>query len=439
MATAQQRSLRVRTRAGGEPAAADQHPEIDNNNGAATESDDERSKGKKTGAVASSTTTTTTATPSTWRPGRTLVWLAYLVSWAVYAYVRATRSLDLGAYSWWVGTGRRERKERAKEREEKNLPSPALSTLTLPLSSSPLPHLPLSLSLFSLSTTHCTSTLSLSLRYARLAFAIEMLGALSVAIFGFFASRRPLPPASLRSLAAAGVAELPPFVLHVLVPCYTEPLEIVAETVWAAHAAPLPSLGGGGGGAKSKTNKIKRTVWLLDDGNDPAKAAWVAGLAKSEGASSSASASSVRYVSNRPKAPHELNGKASNLNHALGMIYPAGSEIGPDDLVAVFDSDQVAAADFWERMLPPFVSSPPSSSSSSSSASSPSSAADDIALVLSPQRFGNVDPACDVFNHGERDERESFFWGVCFCFCRSFSSCSSFALSFRSSLTTSNH
>ena len=102
MATAQQRSLRVRTRAGGEPAAAG--PDIDTNTGAAAESDDERSKGKKAaakaGAVAARSSSPTPS--STWRPGRTLVWLAYLVSWALYAYVRATMSLDLGAYSWWV-------------------------------------------------------------------------------------------------------------------------------------------------------------------------------------------------------------------------------------------------------------------------------------------------------------------------------------------------
>ena len=230
-----------------------------------------------------------------------------------------------------------------------------------------------------------------------------MLGALSVAIFGFFASRRPLPPASLRSLAAAGVPELPPFVLHVLIPCYTEPLEIVAETVWAAHAAALPSLGKSKGGGK-----IRKTVWLLDDGNDPAKAAWVAGLAKSEGGGGGGASASVRYVSNRPKAAHELNGKASNLNHALGMIYPAGSEIGPNDLVAVFDADQVAAADFWERMLPPLVPLPPSPAAAPGSSSS--SSADDVALVLSPQRFGNVDPACDVFNHGEREREGRESW-----------------------------
>ena len=97
MATAQQRSLRVRTRAGGEPTAdQQQQPEIDTNNGAAAESDDKKTASAKAGAVASTKTPST----STWRPGRTLVWLAYLVSWALYAYVRATRSLDLGAYSW---------------------------------------------------------------------------------------------------------------------------------------------------------------------------------------------------------------------------------------------------------------------------------------------------------------------------------------------------
>ena len=368
MATAQQRSLRVRTRAGGEPTAAEQQPGIDNNNGAEAESDDELSKGKKAEAKAGVASPSTPS--STWRPGRTLVWLAYLVSWAIYAYVRATRSLDLGAYSWWVECQQRGRERKRRKRKRNSPRDVALDPFPLFSPSSHLPSLP----------PQKKKKKPPRLRYARLAFAIEMLGALSVAIFGFFACRRPLPPASLRSLAAAGVAELPAFVVHVLIPCYTEPLGIVAETVWAAHAAPLPSLGAG----KTKS-KIRKTVWLLDDGNDAAKAAWVAGLAKSETSPSC----SVRYVSNRPKAAHELNGKASNLNHALGMIYPAGSEVGPDDLVAVFDADQVAAADFWERMLPPFVACPSSSS------------ADSVALVLSPQRFGNVDPASDIFNHGE--------------------------------------
>ena len=106
----------------------------------------------KAGAVASTPTPTTTpTTPSTWRPGRTLVWLAYLASWAVYAYVRATKSLDLGAYSWWV---ERRREERGRKREKKRKRQLCFSTSTLSFSSSPLPHLSLSLS-FPLFLTRC--------------------------------------------------------------------------------------------------------------------------------------------------------------------------------------------------------------------------------------------------------------------------------------------
>lgn len=100
MATAQ-RSLRVRTRAGGEPAAADQ-PQIDDVNNGGVSEDDERLKGKKAtaGAVDAPSWMPSSSSSSTWRKGRALVWVAYLVSWAVYAYIRATRSLDLGDYRW---------------------------------------------------------------------------------------------------------------------------------------------------------------------------------------------------------------------------------------------------------------------------------------------------------------------------------------------------
>lgn len=65
-----------------------------------------------------------------------------------------------------------------------------------------------------------------------------------------------------------------------LVPCYTELVEIVAETVWAAHQAEMPP------GSES-------TVWLLDDGQDEYKAAWVAGLATPR----------IRYLSGRRRPP----------------------------------------------------------------------------------------------------------------------------------------
>lgn len=61
-----------------------------------------------------------------------------------------------------------------------------------------------------------------------------------------------------------------------LVPCYTEALEIVTETVWAARMADIPA-------------GCTATVWLLDDGNDAAKAAWVSGMADPN----------IRYISGR--------------------------------------------------------------------------------------------------------------------------------------------
>ena len=51
--------------------------------------------------------------------------------------------------------------------------------------------------------------------------------------------------------------------IRVLIPCYTESLDIVATVVLAAADAMLPA-------------QCRRTVYLLDDGKDKAKAAWVA-------------------------------------------------------------------------------------------------------------------------------------------------------------------
>ena len=71
---------------------------------------------------------------------------------------------------------------------------------------------------------------------------------------------------------------MPP-VLQILVPCYSEALDIVAETVWAAHVAQLPA-------------GCTATVWLLDDGRDAAKQAWVEGLASP----------GIKYVTGRKRA-----------------------------------------------------------------------------------------------------------------------------------------
>ena len=231
--------------------------------------------------------------------------------------------------------------------------------------------------------------------------AAELLGASSVGLYALCLARRL--PASLTAVARSGAGRVPPGThVHVLVPCYTEALTIVAETVWAAAEADLPP------GATS-------TVWLLDDGADPAKKEWVAGLACPR----------IRYVAGRARPAGEVNGKAANLNAALASIYPRGvgaKPPGPHEAVAVFDADQVCDRAFFKKTLPllfeeggvdgrgapPSPSSPPSSSSAR------------VGLVLTPQRYANVDERADIFNHSNRHFWEAMIpgltsWGMVVC------------------------
>ena len=104
-----------------------------------------------------------------------------------------------------------------------------------------------------------------------------------------------------------------PFVVRVLIPCYTESLEIVQQTVLAAANADLPPL-------------ACRTVYLLDDGKDPTKAAWVAEQGRED----------IVYISGRVRSKGETNGKACNLNNTLHQLYP--KDIPVDDMEVTFES-----------------------------------------------------------------------------------------------------
>ena len=148
-----------------------------------------------------------------------------------------------------------------------------------------------------------------------------------------------------------------PYHVRVLVPCYKESLDIVACTLTAAAAAPLPA-------------GVKRTVYLCDDGKDKAKRAWVA-----------AAGAGFVYVSGRTRAKGEMNGKSANLNNVCRQLYPDGVTVPGNELVCVFDADQVATSRFFARTLPLF------------------DGGDDVAMVLSPQCFHNVDLHADIFNH----------------------------------------
>ena len=70
-----------------------------------------------------------------------------------------------------------------------------------------------------------------------------------------------------RPRGQAGTPPCPAYNIRVLIPCYTESLDIVSTVVLAAADALLPG-------------KCRRTVYLLDDGKDRAKAAWVAAQAR---------------------------------------------------------------------------------------------------------------------------------------------------------------
>lgn len=47
------------------------------------------------------------------------------------------------------------------------------------------------------------------------------------------------------------------------------------------------------------------------------------------------------YVSGRKRKPGEMNGKSANLNNCLSQVYPEGVPIPTNELVCIFDADQV--------------------------------------------------------------------------------------------------
>ena len=154
-----------------------------------------------------------------------------------------------------------------------------------------------------------------------------------------------------------------PYHVRVLVPCYREELEICQRTVLAAAAAPLPA-------------GCKRTVYLCDDGRDKEKRDWVRSLGDP---------SQFVYVSGRERKKGEMNGKSANLNNVCSQLYPRDVAVVPgNELVCVFDADQVATSRFFARTIPLF------------------DGGDDVAMVLSPQ-------VCFFFLKERERERGVFF------------------------------
>jgi hypothetical protein len=49
----------------------------------------------------------------------------------------------------------------------------------------------------------------------------------------------------------------------------------------------------------------------------------------------------IVYVSGRIRAEGEMNGKSANLNNCLSHLYPDGCRVPANEIVCIFDADQV--------------------------------------------------------------------------------------------------
>ena len=204
--------------------------------------------------------------------------------------------------------------------------------------------------------------------YQWLTCILELYGALNVLLLGFvrflrpWADAAPSPPAApvFSERTADTADERGPYDVAILIPCYSEPDDVIFGTVAAALALQDPLA-------------CRVRVLLCDDGGRPARQERLAELGSDDRAI---------YVS-RPKLPNvPRHGKAGNLNHALReVLYPRGDPPPANAVVVVFDCDMEAHGDFLAHTLPYL-------------------AADErTALVQTPQHFYNVVPSADIFNH----------------------------------------
>ena len=69
------------------------------------------------------------------------------------------------------------------------------------------------------------------------------------------------------------------------------------------------------------------------DVQDPKKRKWVDSLA-----------ADVVYVSGRKRPPGEMNGKSGNINNVCSQLYPPGTVVPGNELICIFDADQVCTA-----------------------------------------------------------------------------------------------
>lgn len=200
-----------------------------------------------------------------------------------------------------------------------------------------------------------------NLWYGIVVLSVEIIGGLAMLPYGLCLCMRVLdPPSPVAEASAKGQAAMTALSYHirVVIPCYKEPLDVVSKTFIASMYASMPV-------------NCRRTVYLLDDGKDPEKRQFVRSLGLSNAV----------YISGRKRAKGEMNGKSANINNAARLIYPPGVPIPLEEVLCVFDADQVPNADFFMKTIHML------------------DGGQDIAMVLSPQTFYNLNPDADIFNH----------------------------------------
>lgn len=194
--------------------------------------------------------------------------------------------------------------------------------------------------------------------YGIIVLLVEILGGLAMLPYGLCLCARVVndraPPPDDKGIVSTQLK----YHIRVVIPCYKEPLDVIAKTFMAAMYAAIPA-------------GCRKTVYLLDDGRDIDKKCFVRSI----------NSRSAVYISGRKRAKGEMNGKSANINNAMKLIYPEGTDIPLTEIICLFDADQVPNADFFLKMVPLM------------------DGGRDVAMVLSPQTFYNMNINGDIFNH----------------------------------------
>ena len=158
----------------------------------------------------------------------------------------------------------------------------------------------------------------------------------------------------------------PRYTVHICVPCYNEPSDIVFATCEAALAL--------------RHEWCKVHVYMLDDGRNLEREKKVMMMGNDR----------FVYLARNKFPGVPIHGKAGNINSALKFHIFAKKPPTENDVVIIFDADMKAHPNFLNHVMPYLEEDPMT------------------ALVQTPQHFFNVDHTGDVFNH----QNSTFFFGV---------------------------